>query len=119
MRIRRGFFSVTLLIWVALAPPPLSAQAKHERPRDSWFGADKVKHFLMSAFIESLTFSGLRAGGAHRNASFAGAIGVTAVFGIGKEIHDRQRGEPFSLHDIAWDAAGGGSAFLMLRHTQH
>jgi putative lipoprotein len=89
------------------------------RPRDSWFGADKVKHFLMSAFIESVTFSGLQAAGAHRNASFAGAIGATAVFGIGKEIHDKQRGEPFSLRDIAWDTAGGGSALLMLRRTQH
>ena len=119
MRIRRRFLFASLLVSVALIPPPLGAQGKHPRPRDSWFGSDKVKHFLMSAFIESLTFSGLQAAGAHRNASFAGAIGVTAVFGIGKEIHDKQRGEPFSLHDIAWDAAGGGSAFLMLRHAQH
>ena len=114
----RKFLFATLLVSIAFAPPQLEAQAKHSRPRESWFGADKVKHFLMSAFIESVTFSGLQAAGAHRNASFAGAIGATAVFGIGKEIHDKQRGEPFSLHDIAWDAAGGGSAFLMLRHTQ-
>ena len=95
------------------------AQSKQSRPRESWFGADKIKHFLMSAFIESVTFSGLQAAGAHRNASFAGAIGATAIFGIGKEIHDKQRGEPFSFRDIAWDAAGGSAAFLMLRHTQH
>jgi putative lipoprotein len=118
MRIRQRFLVATLLVSTAFAPSGVLAQAKHSRPRDSWFGADKVKHFLMSAFIESLTFSGLQAAGAHRNASFAGAIGATAAFGIGKEIHDKQRGEPFSLHDIAWDAAGGGSAFLMLRHTQ-
>src|SRR5947207_1434581 len=118
MRMRRRFLFAALLTSVAFVPPRLEAQAKHSRPRDSWFGADKVKHFLMSAFIESLTFSGFQAAGAHRNASFAGAIGVTTVFGIGKEIHDKQRGEPFSLHDIAWDGAGGGSAFLMLRHTQ-
>ena len=118
MRIRRRFLLATLLVVVAFATPALGAQAKHSPLRDSWFGADKVKHFLMSAFIESVTFSGLQAAGAHRNASFAGAIGVTAVFGIGKEIHDRRRGEPFSLHDIAWDAAGGSAAFLMLRHTQ-
>jgi len=119
MRIRRRFLFATLLVSVTFAPPALHAQAKHSPSRDSWFGSDKLKHFLMSAFIESLTFSGLQAAGAHRNASFAGAIGVTSVFGIGKEIHDKRRGEPFSLHDIAWDAAGGGSAFLMLRHTQH
>ncbi len=115
---RRKFLFATLLVPIAFAPPQLEAQAKHSRPRDSWFGADKVKHFLMSAFIESVTFSGLQAAGAHRNASFAGAIGATAVFGIGKEIHDKQRGESFSLHDIAWDAAGAGSAFAMLKHTR-
>jgi uncharacterized protein YfiM (DUF2279 family) len=117
MRLRRLLFAI-LLISVALAPPPLGAQAKHVHQRDSWLGADKIKHFLMSAFIESLTFSGLQAVGAHRNASFAGAIGATAVFGVGKEIHDKQRGEPFSIHDLAWDAAGGGAAFVMLRKTQ-
>src|SRR6266567_376609 len=99
MRMRRRFLFATLLVSAAFTTPALEAQAKHSRPRDSWFGADKVKHFLMSAFIESLTFSGLQAAGAHRSASFAGAIGATAVFGIGKEIHDKQRGEPFSLHD--------------------
>ena len=27
---------------------------------DHWFGADKVKHFFMSAFVESVTYSALR-----------------------------------------------------------
>lgn len=115
---RRKIFLSIFMLSVAFAPVTLEAQGKHARPRDSWFGSDKIKHFLISAFIESMTFSGLQAAGAHRNASFAGAIGATAVFGIGKEIHDKQRGEAFSIHDITWDAAGGGSAFLMLRHTQ-
>lgn len=114
---RKVFLSI-LLFSVAFAPTHLEAQAKHSRPRDSWFGADKIKHFLMSAFIESVTFSGLQAAGAHRNASFAGAIGATAVFGIGKEIHDKQRAEPFSVHDLTWDAAGAGAALVMLRKTQ-
>jgi uncharacterized protein YfiM (DUF2279 family) len=48
-----------------------------------------------------------------------GSIGVTAAFGIGKEFHDRRIGEPFSLRDITWDAAGAGTSILMLRHTQH
>ena len=115
---RRKIFLSIFMLAVAFAPATAEAQGKHSRPRDSWFGSDKIKHFLMSAFIESVTFSGLQAAGAHRNASFAGAIGATAVFGIGKEFHDKQRGEAFSLHDIAWDTAGGGAAFLMLRHTQ-
>jgi putative lipoprotein len=115
---RRRFLFATLLLSVAFASPALQAQGKHSRPRESWFGADKIKHFLMSAFIESVTFSGLQATGAHRNASFVGAIGATAVFGIGKEIHDKQRGESFSMRDITWDAAGAGAAIAMLRKTQ-
>jgi putative lipoprotein len=108
----------TLLLAVAFAPPNAGAQARHPRARDSWFGADKIKHFFMSAFIESLTFSGLQAAGAHRNAAFAGAVGVTAAFGIGKEFHDRRLGELFSIRDLAWDAAGAGAAVVMLRSTQ-
>ena len=29
-------------------------------PHDSFLGADKVKHFLLSAFIESVSYAGLR-----------------------------------------------------------
>ncbi len=108
-----------LLLAVAFTPSIVGAQAPRTPQRDSWFGSDKVKHFLMSAFIQSLTFGGLQYAGAHRNAAFAGSIGVTAAFGIGKEFHDKRIGEPFSLRDIAWDAAGAGAAIEMLRHTQH
>lgn len=115
---RRRFLLATLLIAVAFTPPSAGAQSPRTPQRDSWFGADKIKHFLMSAFIQSLTFSGLQYAGAHRNAAFAGAIGVTAAFGIGKEFHDKRIGEPFSLRDITWDAAGAGAALVMLKSTQ-
>jgi hypothetical protein len=77
-----------------------------------------VKHFFMSAFIESMTFSGLQAAGASRNTAFAGAIGTTAAFGIGREIHDKKTKGLFSLGDLTWDAVGAGSAGLVLRKTQ-
>ena len=115
---RRRFLLATLLLSVAFTPLSAGAQATHARPRDSWFGADKIKHFFMSAFIESLTFSGLQAAGAHRNAAFAGAVGVTAAFGIGKEFHDKRKGEFFSIRDLTWDAAGAGAAVVMLKSTQ-
>lgn len=118
MRTRRRFLLASLLIAGAFTPPSVGAQGTRTPQRDSWFGSDKIKHFLMSAFIQSLTFSGLQYAGAHRNAAFAGSIGVTAAFGIGKEFHDKRIGEPFSLRDISWDAAGAGSAIVMLRHTQ-
>ena len=72
----------------------------------------------MSAFIESMTFSGLQAAGASRNAAFAGAIGTTAAFGIGREIHDKKTKGLFSLGDLTWDAVGAGAAGLVLRKTQ-
>lgn len=118
MRIRRRFLLPTLLLTIAFTPPSASAQGARAPQHDSWFGSDKIKHFLMSAFIQSLTFGGLQYAGAHRNAAFAGSIGMTAAFGIGKEFHDRRIGEPFSFRDITWDAAGAGVAIVMLRHTQ-
>ncbi|MEP6904462.1 MAG: hypothetical protein ABI875_00185 [Gemmatimonadales bacterium] len=77
-----------------------------------------MKHFFMSAFIESMAFSGLQAAGAGRNSAFAGAVGATAAFGIGREIHDRKTKGLFSLGDLTWDAAGATSAWLVLRKTQ-
>jgi putative lipoprotein len=116
--VRQKFILIVLLLAVAFAPVAAVAQAPRARQTDSWFGADKIKHFFMSAFIQSLTFSGLQAAGAHRNAAFAGAIGVTAAFGIGKEFHDKRLGEPFSIRDLTWDAAGAGAALVMLKSTQ-
>jgi putative lipoprotein len=115
---RRKMVLAALLFAVAFTPTGAGAQLGHTRLRDSWFGVDKIKHFFMSAFIESLTFSGLQAAGAHRSASFAGAIGATAAFGIGKEVHDKRKGEPFSIRDLTWDAAGAGAALVMLKSTQ-
>jgi len=93
-------------------------QAAPKPQRDTWLGSDKVKHFFMSAFIESMTFSGLQAVGAHRNTAFAGAVGTTAAFGIGREIHDKKTKGLFSFGDLTWDAIGTGGALLVLRKTQ-
>lgn len=115
---RRNILLVVLLLAVAFAPLTGGAQTARTPGGDRWFGPDKIKHFVMSAFIQSLTFAGLQHVGANRNAAFAGSIGVTAAFGIGKEFHDKRIGEPFSFRDITWDAAGAGTAIVMLRHTQ-
>ena len=87
-------------------------------PRDGWFGADKVKHFFMSAFVQSATFSAARALGAPT--STAQAIGgvATGVVGVGREVHDKRRGRIFSVKDLAWDAAGGVAAAALLRRTK-
>lgn len=110
--------AITLVVIATVALPcVLQAQAK-EKQRESWLGSDKLKHFFISAFIESVTFSGLQAAGSGRNAAFAGAVGATAAVGIGREIHDRKTKGLFSLGDLAWDAVGAGGAVLVLRKTQ-
>ena len=87
-------------------------------PGDGWFGRDKVKHFLMSAFAQSATFATLQAAGAERGAALAGASAATATLGVAKELADRRRGGPFSVRDLTWDAAGAGAASLLLVRTQ-
>lgn len=93
-------------------------QTEHTSQPDSWIGADKVKHFFISAFIESVTFSGLLAAGASRNTALAGAVGTTAAFGVGRELYDKRTKGQFSVKDLTWDAAGAGAAVAMLSSTQ-
>jgi uncharacterized protein YfiM (DUF2279 family) len=86
--------------------------------RDSWFGIDKIKHFFMSAFIESVSYSVLQAAGASHRSAMSGAIGVTAAVGVGREIHDsRNPKNHFSVKDLSWDALGAGAGVVLLSHT--
>jgi putative lipoprotein len=107
---------ILLIALVVLSP--VTATAQERPPRDHWFGADKLKHFFMSAFIESLTFSGLQAIGANRNTAFAGAVSATAGFAVGKEFWDRRVTGLFSYRDLVWDTAGAGAGLLVLRNTR-
>ena len=92
--------------------------AQHAVVRDSWFGADKIKHFFLSAFVESVSFSLLQAAGASRRTALAGGLGAAAVVGLGREIHDKRTpGKFFSYRDLTWDAIGAGSAALLLSRT--
>ncbi len=85
---------------------------------DSWFGIDKIKHFFMSVFIESVSYSALQAASVNHRSAMAGAIGVTGAFGLGKEIHDyRNPNNHFSIKDLSWDAIGAGAGVILLSHT--
>ena len=84
---------------------------------DSWFGADKVKHFFMGAFIQSVGYSAARAAGASHQGSLAAATGVTAAVSIGKEVWDAHSGGTPSLRDLTWDAAGAAAATLLLQRS--
>jgi putative lipoprotein len=86
--------------------------------RDSWFGIDKIKHFFISAFVESITYSALQAANVKRRPALAGAIGVTAAVGVARELHDRKKpGNRFSYKDLTWDALGIGAGTVMLTNT--
>jgi putative lipoprotein len=99
------------LLLIALLGPP--------RPQgDSWTGADKVKHFLMSAFIQSASFSIARAAKIDRpHSMMIGGVSV-ATLGVWKEVHDRRAKRPFSFGDLAWDAAGALAAASLLNGTR-
>jgi putative lipoprotein len=85
---------------------------------DNWFGIDKIKHFFMSAFIESVSYSALQAAHVNHRSALGGAIGVTAAFGVGREIHDsRNPKNHFSIKDLSWDAIGAGAGVVLSSHT--
>lgn len=103
-----GFCLAVNLLCAQVAPP-------HQ---DSWLGIDKIKHFFMSAFIESLTYSALQAARVNHRAALGGAIGVTLGFGVGREIHDKRTpGNIFSVRDLTWDAIGTAAGAVLLSHT--
>lgn len=83
-----------------------------------FFGADKVKHFLMSFLVQSTGFAAGRAVGLNRaNSQVVGAAGVATV-GLVKELQDRRRKKPFSVADLTWDAAGGVAAASLMNGTR-
>jgi uncharacterized protein YfiM (DUF2279 family) len=81
-------------------------------------GRDKVKHFLMSAFIQSVSFSVARVAAVDRPDAQIAAGAVTMSIGILKEVHDRRVGRPFSVGDLAFDAAGALAAAAILNGTR-
>jgi putative lipoprotein len=88
-----------------------------EHSPDAWFGPDKLQHFFTSAFVQSVGYGVLRRAGAENSPAIAGASVVTAIVGVGKEVRDRRAKGEFSVRDLAWDAAGAGSASVLLVRT--
>jgi uncharacterized protein YfiM (DUF2279 family) len=88
------------------------------RPKDAWFGADKLKHFFTAAVVQSLSYGALRATGVEHRTALRGAWGATTIASIGKEIRDRRVSGLFSVRDLVWDAAGAALATTMLNHSQ-
>jgi putative lipoprotein len=88
-------------------------------PQDRWFGEDKLKHFVVSAFAQSISYSALQLAGAERGPALAGATVATLGAGVAKELVDHRRaGGAFSYKDLTWGLAGAGTATLWLQHTR-
>lgn len=112
---------IAVILSIALTPSPGSGQqpSSQSSPQgESWFGLDKIKHFFIAAFVESVAFSALEAAGASRRASLSGAIGVTAAVSVGREVYGARNGGRFSPRDLVWDAFGAGAATALLVRTQ-
>ena len=83
-------------------------------PPDNWFGSDKLKHFFLAAFTQSVTYSALQLAGVRHDHALASAWVVTAGVSVGKELHDRKVKGLFSVRDLVWDAAGAGAATAVI-----
>lgn len=112
----RGLAVAAALVFAVMFAPRVAAA---QIPADNWFGADKVKHFFTSALIQSLAYSVTQVTTrAPRSSLLLSASIATAAVGIGKEVHDRRSYGHFSVRDLAWDAAGAGTASMMLARTR-
>jgi putative lipoprotein len=84
------------------------------RQKDAWFGADKAKHFVVAAAIQSASYALWRDRGTRPEPALWRASAVTAAASLGKEAFDRSRGRLFSVRDLAWDAGGAGVASVII-----
>lgn len=114
---RRAILAASLAACMSLASGA-EAQSAGPRAKDSILGIDKLKHFLLAGFVESVAFAGLQGVGADRKTSLAGAGATVVVVSIGREIHGKRTTGLFSLGDLAWSALGAGAAMLVLTRVQ-
>ena len=96
---------------------PIALALQMAAPRDAWFGADKLKHFFIAAFTQSVTYSVLQVAKVKHDHAMVGAWTVTATVSVAKEFRDRRKTGLFSVRDLVWDAAGAGAASLLIHHS--
>ena len=103
--------------WIVVASLVLSACVP-PRARSSIVGEDKVKHFFIAGFVESMAFAGSQAAGAGHSTARTIGLGTVTGVSIGRELYDRRAKGTFSFADLAWDALGAGAALLVVNKTQ-
>lgn len=85
---------------------------------DGWFGADKIKHFVVSALLQSVTYSAAQAAGADKGDAMRLSLTTAIAAGVAREIYDARVKQRLSIPDLVWDAGGVAAATTMLRHTR-
>lgn len=95
----------------------LALIAQMATPTDAWFGADKLKHFFVAAFTQTVAYSALQAGKVRHDRALAGASAVTAAVSVAKEVYDSRTTGLFSVRDLVWDAAGAGLATVLIERS--
>ncbi len=93
------------------------ALSLHAPPRVT-IAPDKVKHFFMSAFVQSLSYTTLRATGVDHDDALVTAAAATVALGVGKEVYDARAGRRFDAYDLAWDLAGVAAATAVLEQSR-
>ena len=88
------------------------------RGPDSWFGADKLKHFVVSALAQTAAYSALQYAGVSHRAAVGGSLTVGAAAAVGREVYDRRTKNAFSYRDLTWDAAGLVGATFLVTHAR-
>lgn len=102
-----------LLVALTLHAPPREEHGGGDR----WFSSDKVKHFLVAAFVQNVSYGAARASGMDHRSSLTGASVATTLVSVGKEVRDQRTGGHFSVGDLTWDAAGAAGATALLGRT--
>ena len=91
--------------------------APQHAPADSWFGRDKLNHFVVSFVAQGVGHAVLRDRGLEYREAAWTAAAFTAALGLSKEAWDMRRGRAFSWKDLAADAAGAGTAAVVIRQV--
>lgn len=107
---------LTLALTLGCAPAPATDPGP-AAPADRWVAEDKLRHFAISFAATHMMYGGARFVTDSRTAVPAAASAALAL-GLGKEIADVRRGRPFSLKDLAWDAAGVALGVLLVRQIR-
>lgn len=84
---------------------PTVTSVERAQPADRWLAEDKLQHFTLSFAATQLAYGGARFALEPETAVAVAASGALGL-GIAKELRDVRAGGPFSLKDLAWDAAG-------------